>query len=83
MSRSKPISFENVDKFVELGFNIAYYRKKKGLTQEELAEMVDISRSHLSTIEAPNIVKAFSIELLFDIANSLEIDPYKLLVFRD
>lgn len=83
MSRSKPISFENVDKFVELGFNIAYYRKKKGLTQEELAEMVGISRSHLSTIEAPNIVKAFSIELLFDIANSLEIDPYKLLVFRD
>ncbi len=83
MSRSKPISFNNVDKFVELGFNIAYYRKKKGLTQEELAEMVGISRSHLSTIEAPNIVKAFSIELLFDIANSLEIDPFKLLVFRD
>lgn len=83
MSRSKPISFNNVDKFVELGFNISYYRKKKGLTQEELAEMVGISRSHLSSIEAPNIVKAFSIELLFDIANSLEIEPYKLLVFRD
>ncbi|MGN0448802.1 MAG: helix-turn-helix domain-containing protein [Ruminococcus sp.] len=83
MSKSKPISFDNVDKFVELGLNISYYRKRKGITQEKLAEMIGISRSHLSAIEAPNIIKAFSIELLFDIANALEIEPYKLLMFRD
>lgn len=83
MSKSKPISFDNVDKFVELGLNIAFYRKKKGFTQEELAEKIGISRSHLSAIEAPNIVKAFSIELLFDIAEVLDIAPYKLLMFRD
>lgn len=83
MSKSKPISFDNMDKFVELGLNISYYRKRKGITQEKLAEMIGISRSHLSAIEAPNIIKAFSIELLFDIANALEIEPYKLLMFRD
>ena len=83
MSKSKPISFDNVDKFVELGLNISYYRKRKGITQEKLAEMIVISRSHLSAIEAPNIIKAFSIELLFNIANALEIEPYKLLMFRD
>lgn len=83
MSKSKPISFDNVDKFVELGLNISYYRKRKGITQEKLAEKIGISRSHLSAIEAPNIIKAFSIELLFDIANALEIEPYKLLMFRD
>lgn len=83
MSKSKPISFDNVDKFVELGLNISYYRKRKGITQEKLAEMIGVSRSHLSAIEAPNIIKAFSIELLFDIANALEIEPYKLLMFRD
>lgn len=83
MSKSKPISFDNVDKFVELGLNISYYRKRKGITQEKLAEMIGISRSHLSAIEAPNIIKVFSIELLFDIANALEIEPYKLLMFRD
>lgn len=83
MSKSKPISFDNVDKFVELGLNIAFYRKKKGYTQEELSEKIGISRSHLSAIEAPNIIKAFSIELLFDIAKVLEIEPYKLLMFRD
>lgn len=83
MSKSKPISFDNIDNFMELGLNISYYRKKKGLTQEQLAEMLEISRSHLSAIEAPNITKAFSIELLFNIAKALEIPPYKLLVFRD
>ena len=83
MSKSKPISFDNVNKFVELGLNISYYRKRKGITQEKLAEMIGVSRSHLSAIEAPNIIKAFSIQLLFDIANALEIEPYKLLMFRD
>ena len=53
MSNSKPVSFENKDKYVELGLNIAFYRKHAGLTQEELAERAGISRSHLSAIEAP------------------------------
>ncbi|MEE1218567.1 MAG: helix-turn-helix transcriptional regulator [Ruminococcus sp.] len=83
MSKSKPISYKNINKYTEMGLNISYYRKKKGLTQEQLAEKIGISRSHLSAIEAPNIVKSFSIELLFDIANALDIEVYKLLVFRD
>lgn len=82
MSKSKPISHNNVDKYVQLGLNISYFRKLKGLTQEELAEKIGISRSHLSAIEAPNIVKAFSIELLFEISNALQIDCYKLLEFK-
>ncbi len=83
MSKSKPISYDNIDKYTELGLNVSFYRKKKGYTQEELAEKIGISRSHLSAIEAPNIVKAFSIELLFDIAKALDIEAYKLLIFRD
>ncbi len=83
MSRSIPISYENVEKYTELGLNIAFYRKKKSLTQEQLAEKVGISRSHLSSIEAPNIVKTFSIELLFRIASALEIKPRMLLDFRE
>lgn len=83
MSKSKPISVDNVDKYLQLGLNIAYYRKLKGLTQEQLAELIGISRSHLSAIEAPNITKAFSIELLFDIAGALQVDCYKLLMFHE
>ncbi|MBQ7503854.1 MAG: helix-turn-helix transcriptional regulator [Ruminococcus sp.] len=83
MSRAIPISYENVENYTELGMNIAYFRKKKGLTQEQLAEKAGISRSHLSSIEAPNIVKPMSIELLFKIARVLDIQPYMLLKFRE
>ena len=51
----KEVGFENRDRFVELGLMISALRKAKGYTQYELAEKAHISRSHLSSIEAPNI----------------------------
>ena len=83
MSRATPISYKNIENYTELGLNIAYYRKKKGMTQEQLAEKSGISRSHLSSIEAPSIVKTMSLELLFRIADAFEIKPYMLLKFRE
>lgn len=83
MSSAKEVSQENRRNYVELGLNIAYYRKRAGLTQEQLAERADISRSHLSAIEAPNIIRPFSLEILFDLANALDVRPSKLLDFRD
>lgn len=83
MSKSRPIGYVNTEKYTQLGLNIAYYRKLRGMTQEQLAEKVGVSRSHLSAIEAPNVVKAFSIELLFEIAEALQVDSYKLLVFKE
>lgn len=82
MSNSRPVSRENRQKYVSLGLNIAYYRKLNGMTQEALAERVGISRSHLSAIEAPNILRPFSLELLFDIAVALNIEVSRLLEFR-
>lgn len=64
--------------YTRLGLNISYYRKLKGITQLELAEAVDISRTHISNIEAPNMPTAISMELTFDIADFLEI-PVKAL----
>lgn len=78
MSNSKPVSFENKDKYVELGLNIAFYRKHAGLTQEELAERAGISRSHLSAIEAPNVIRPFSLEILFNIATALGVKTSSL-----
>ena len=77
------ISFENKDYYIELGLNIAFYRKRAGMTQEMLAEKAGLSRSHLSAIEAPNIIRPFSLEILFNIARVLGVEPYKLLQFRD
>ena len=82
MSKSRKISKENEIKYIQLGLNIAYYRKLIGYTQEELAEEVNLSRSYISTIEAPNEIKTISLEVLFDIAKSLRIEPSKLLEFK-
>lgn len=61
-----------------IGLNIAYYRKLKGLTQLQLAESVNISRTHMSNIEAPNMLTPISLEVIFNIADALEI-PVELL----
>ncbi len=58
---SKEVEFCNRDRFIELGLTIASLRKMQGLSQEKLAEKAKISRSHLSSIEAPNIVRPFSL----------------------
>ena len=83
MSSAKEVSDHNKRKYVALGLNIAYYRKRAGMTQEQLAERVDISRSHLSAIEAPNIIRPFSLEILFNLAEALEVVPSKLLELRE
>ena len=80
---NKEYANDNSKKYIELGYNIAYYRKHAKLTQEQLAEKLDISRQHIGAIEAPNIVRPISLELLFNIASVLEIEPYKLLMFHD
>ena len=77
------VKMDNYDKrYVEIGYNIQYFRKHKGLTQEQLAELVDISRQHLGAIEAPNIVRTVSLDLLFRIADVLEVDVRQLLDFH-
>ena len=83
MSKATKISKANEFKYIQIGLNISYFRKLQGYTQEEFAEVADISRSHLSAIEAPNIVHSISMEMLFKIADALRIEPYKLLEFRN
>jgi transcriptional regulator with XRE-family HTH domain len=78
----KETVFDNTQYYIELGYNIAYYRKHAGLTQEQLAEKVGISRQHMSAVEAPNICRPISMDLLFNIATVLHIEPHKLLEFR-
>ena len=65
-----------------IGLNIAYYRKLKGFTQLQLAEKINISRTHMSNIEAPNMPTSLSLETLLDIADALEISAASLLNFN-
>lgn len=63
-----------------LGDNIAFYRKKQHLTQEGLALKANISRVHISHIEAENVHKVPSLDILFRICSILRIEPYQLFV---
>ncbi len=64
---------------MQMGLKISYYIKMKGLTQEELAEKVNVNPSYISQIERPTKVQAISLKLLYDIADALDVEPYILL----
>ena len=76
----KEVEFKNRDRFVQLGLAISYFRKLKGMSQEALAEKANLSRSHISVIEAPGLVRPFSLEVLFNIADALDMEAEELLV---
>ena len=67
-------------KMKEMGLRIAYQRKRRGLTQEELAEKVDYSLSYLSRIEASglndNVMPTF--EFVYKVVAALEISIHDL-----
>lgn len=69
--------------YLKLGLKIAYYRKLRGLTQEQLAEKIERTPAFIGHVEAPNISKAISFDTLFDIASALDIPAYKFLMFED
>ena len=68
-------------KYKQLGLNIAYYRKSRGLSQSQLAELVNISRTHMSRIEIADC--AVSLDVVFDICDVLDIKPCQLFDFRN
>ena len=69
--------------YLQLGLKVAYYRKLRGLTQEQFAEKIDKTTAFVGHIVAPNINKAISLDTLFDISKALDIPAYKFLIFED
>ena len=67
-------------RFRILGLKIAYYRKLRGLTQEQFAEAIGRSVSFVSQIEANNssVVKGISMETLFVVSDKLNVPLSKL-----
>ena len=63
--------------YFEIGQKIRKYRKEKGLSQEQLAEKVNISVTHMSHIETANT--KLSLPVLVDIATVLQVQTDQLL----
>lgn len=66
--------------YEKFGLNVVYHRKRKRLTQLQLAELVDIDRSHISAIELGNV--GVSLDVIFRLCEVLEITPKELFDFR-
>ena len=67
-------------KLQKFGKNIAKYRKMKHLSQNQLAEMLDISREHLAKIETAK--RGVSFNLLFKLCDTLGIKEQDLFDFQ-
>ncbi len=77
------MNIEFREDYIKIGLKIAYYRKLKSLTQEQLAEKLGCGVSFIGQIEAPNIYKSISLDTLFRIAKALDVPAYKLLYFEN
>ena len=71
------------DEYRQVGLKIAYYRKLRGLTQEQLAVKIKRTPAFIGHVEAPNVNKAVSLDTLFDIAIVLDVPAYKFLIFEE
>jgi len=60
-----------------IGRRVAQERKKRGLTQEDLAGLCEVDRSYLSEIE--NGYKNLSVLILLKLADALDMKASKLL----
>ncbi len=63
--------------YYEIGQRIRKFRKAHRLSQEELADRVGISTTHMSHIETGNT--KLSLPVLVDLASALEVDTDDLL----
>ena len=72
---------EYKDYYEKFGLNVVYYRKRQKLTQLQLAELVDIDRSHISAIELGKVGVSF--DVIFKLCEVLQVMPKDLFDFRD
>lgn len=66
--------------YYKIGQKIRKYRKLKGLSQEELAEKIGISVTHMSHIETANT--KLSLQVLVDISLAIDVRMDDLLFDR-
>ena len=69
------------EEYRKFGLNVVYYRKKLRVTQLQLAELLDIQRSHISALELGNVGVSF--DLIFKMCEVFNIKPKDLFDFRE
>ncbi len=72
---------KHFDIWMQIGLNILHYRKEQGMTQMQLAEKCNISRTYMQKIETA--ASSCTLDTLIDISDALNIPIKKLFEFRE
>lgn len=68
-------------KYIKLGSNVAYYRRLAGKSQEQVADDIDVSYTHISKIETAT--SAASLDVIFKVAQAIGVPVCKLFEFKE
>ena len=63
---------------IKVGETVAFFRQKKGVSQEVLSGLADIGRSHLSAIERGE--RKPTLETLYRLCNALDIKMSEFII---
>ena len=66
------------EQYIRFGLKIQYYRKLRGMTQEDFADRIGKSWSFVAKIESPTRAFGVSMGTLFKMADVLEVPVSKL-----
>ncbi|MCO5385344.1 MAG: helix-turn-helix domain-containing protein [Desulfosporosinus sp.] len=80
-SKSKSYKADEKQFLRNIGFKIQFFRKQRGLSQNELAEKSELSYTTISHLESTSVY-GVSIISIFRIAQALDVDPSQLLTFK-
>lgn len=62
------------------GENVKKYRLKKNISQEKLAELSELHRTYISSVERG--LRSISLKNIEKISNALDIEIYQLFMFK-
>lgn len=77
------LSKEYNNMLIKIGLNVAYYRKLKSLSQQELSEKANINRTTIANIESADKHYGMTLNTVYRLAEALGIPIKKLFDFRD
>lgn len=78
MSQPKVPDITYLSVYKTISQNLRYYRNLLEMTQVQIADLADCSPKYLSLLETSCFKNAPSLQLLLDLANALQIQPYQL-----
>lgn len=67
---------EHYLQYRKLGLSVAYFRKLNGLTQQMVADQMDVSYETISRIENANT--GMTLDTLFDLCKAIQTSPGEL-----